>query len=175
YENKIELISDLEKIAAPYAIGRDIHVGETIIGIKGRVGFQAAAALIMIDSHYSLEKHVLSKWQQSWKEQLGNWYGMFVHESQFYDPGMRDIEAFLDNSQRYVTGSVNIRLRPYHYNITGVESKHDLMNSAFAKYGEENLSWGGNDVKGFTRIMSNAASIYYQVNKNEEKNLESDK
>jgi len=174
YENKIELITELEKIAAPYAIGRDIHVGDTIIGIKGRVGFQAAAALILIDSHYSLEKHVLTKWQQSWKEQLGNWYGMFVHESQFLDPAMRDIEAFLDSSQRYVSGSVNIRLRPYHYNITGAESKHDLMNSSFAKYGEENLSWGGDDVKGFTRIMSNATSIFYQVNKQEEKKLESD-
>lgn len=175
YKNKVELISDLEKIAAPYAIGRDIHVGDTIIGIKGRVGFQAAAALILIDAHYSLEKHVLSKWQQSWKEQLGNWYGMFVHESQFLDPAMRDIEAYLESSQRYVTGSVSIRLRPYHHNITGVESQHDLMNSSFAKYGEENLSWGGDDVKGFTRIMSNATSIFYQVNNAEEKKLESDK
>ncbi|MCF8379274.1 MAG: argininosuccinate synthase [Bacteroidales bacterium] len=175
YKNKTKLISDLEKMAAPYAIGRDIHVGDTIIGIKGRVGFQAAAALILIDSHYSLEKHVLSKWQQSWKEQLGNWYGMFVHESQFLDPGMRDIEAFLESSQRYVSGRVNVRLRPYHYNITGAESKHDLMNSSFAKYGEENLSWGGNDVKGFTRIMSNATSIFYQVNKQEEKKLETEK
>ncbi len=167
YGNKVELIGALEKLAAPYAIGRDIHVGDTIIGIKGRVGFQAAAALILIEAHYSLEKHVLSKWQQNWKEQLGNWYGMFVHEAKFLDPGMRDIEAFLESSQRYVSGKVNIRLRPYHYNITGVESKHDLMNADFAKYGEENLHWDGNDVKGFTRIVSAEGSIFYNVNKEE--------
>ena len=167
YENKVELIGALEKLVAPYAIGRDIHVGDTIIGIKGRVGFQAAAALIMIEAHYSLEKHTLSKWQQSWKEQLGNWYGMFVHEARFLDPGMRDIEAFLESSQRYVSGKVNIRLRPYHFNITGVESEHDLMNAEFAKYGEENLNWDGNDVKGFTRIVSAEGSIFYSVNSEE--------
>lgn len=167
YDSKVELIKSLEKIAAPYAIGRDIHVGETIIGIKGRVGFQAAAALIIIEAHYALEKHVLSKSQQIWKEQLGNWYGQYVHEAQFLDPGMRDIEAFLESSQRYANGKVYIRLRPYHFNITGVKTNHDLMNSKFAKYGEENLSFDGADVKGFTAIMSNAPRIFYGVNPDE--------
>ena len=171
YHNKVDLIKDLEKIAAPWAIGRDIHVGDTIIGIKGRVGFQAAAALIIIDAHYHLEKHVLSKWQQTWKEQLGNWYGMFVHEAQFLDPAMRDIEAFLESSQRYVSGKVEIRLRPYHFSIMGIESEKDLMNAKFAKYGEENLSWKGEDVKGFTNIISNANRIFYQVNKEEKENI----
>ena len=171
YPDRVELIRELEKIASPWAIGRDVHVGETIIGIKGRVGFQAAAASIIIDAHYHLEKHVLSKWQQTWKEQLGNWYGMFVHEAQFLDPVMRDIETFLESTQRYVTGTVNIRLRPYHYNITGISSPHDLMSSRFAKYGEENLSWSGEDVKGFTNIISNAQRIFYQVNQEENKKV----
>jgi argininosuccinate synthase len=171
YEDKVELIKDLDEYAGMYAVGRDIHVGETIIGIKGRVGFQAAAAKILIDSHFSLEKHVLSKWQQYWKEQLGNWYGMFVHEAQFLEPTMRDIEAFLEQSQRTVNGNVFVRLRPYSYSIAGVESPNDLMSPKFAKYGEENLSWEGSDVKGFTKIMSNAAKIYYSVNNDELKSL----
>ncbi len=171
YKNKVALIRDLEKVAAPWAIGRDMHIGETIIGIKGRIGFQAAAARLIIDAHYSLEKHVLSKWQQYWKEQMGNWYGLFVHEAQFLDPVMRDIEVFLEKSQRYVSGKVFIRLRPYNYMVTGVESDHDLMNSQFAKYGEENLSWDGNDVKGFTKISSNPAKIFYAINKEEKKGL----
>ncbi len=171
YQDPVRLIKDLEKMAAGYAIGRDMHIGETIIGIKGRIGFQAAAARLIIDAHYNLEKHVLSKWQQYWKEQLGNWYGMFVHEAQFLDPVMRDIESFLTNSQRYVSGKVHIRLRPYSYMVTGVESSHDLMNPEFARYGEENLSWDGNDVKGFTRILSNPAKIFYSVNKDENENI----
>lgn len=169
YESKVELIKDLEKIAAPWAVGRDMHVGETIIGIKGRIGFQAAAASIIIEAHYHLEKHVLSKWQQTFKEQFGNWYGLFVHEAQFLDPAIRDIEKYLESTQRYVSGKVFIRLRPYHFNITGIKSEHDLMSPEFAKYGEENLSWKAEDVKGFTNIMSNAARIFYQVNE-EEKN-----
>ncbi|HYW95642.1 MAG TPA: argininosuccinate synthase [Bacteroidales bacterium] len=171
YKNRVGLIHDLERLASKYAVGRDMHIGETIIGIKGRIGFQAAAARLIIDAHYTLEKHVLSKWQQHWKEQLGNWYGMFVHEAQFLDPVMRDIEAFLDHSQRYVSGKVTIRLRPYSYLVTGIESKHDLMNPQFAKYGEENLSWDGNDVKGFTKIMSNPARIFYSINSEEKTNL----
>jgi argininosuccinate synthase len=171
YDNKVELIRQLEKIAAPWAVGRDIHVGETIIGIKGRVGFQAAAAKILIDAHYSLEKHVLSKWQQYWKEQLGNWSGMFVHEGQFLEPSMRDIEVFLENSQRYVSGSVFIILRPYSYRVTGIESPHDLMNPAFAAYGEKNIAWDGADVKGFTKILSNPGKIFYSINKDEKKNI----
>ncbi len=171
YDNKVDLIRELEKLSVPYAIGRDMHIGETIIGIKGRIGFQAAAARLIIDAHYSLEKHVLSKWQQYWKEQLGNWYGLFVHEAQFLDPVMRDIETFLEHSQRYVSGTVSIRLRPYSYMITGVDSPHDLMNAQFAKYGEESLSWDGNDVKGFTKIMSNPAKIFFAINQDEKKNL----
>lgn len=171
YTSKVLLIKELEMIAAPWAIGRDIHVGDTIIGIKGRVGFQAAAALIIIDAHYHLEKHVLSKWQQTWKEQFSNWYGMFVHEAQFLDPAMRDLESYLESTQRYVTGKVDIRLRPYHYSIKGVESFHDLMSSKFAKYGEENLSFKGEDVKGFTNIVSNASRIFYRVNEEEKKKL----
>ncbi len=171
YQNKVDLIRALEKLAAPWAIGRDMHVGETILGIKGRIGFQAAAARLIIDSHYSLEKHVLSKWQQYWKEQLGNWYGLFVHEAQFLDPVMRDIESFLEHSQRYVSGIVYIRLRPYGYMISGIESPHDLMNAKFAKYGEENLSWDGDDVKGFTKIMSNPAKIFFAINQEEKDTL----
>ncbi|MFW5820442.1 MAG: argininosuccinate synthase [Bacteroidota bacterium] len=171
YSSRVDLIKDLENHVSEFAIGRDIHVGETIIGIKGRVGFEAAAARIIIDSHYHLEKNVLSKWQQYWKEQLGNWYGMFIHEAQFLEPSMRDIELFLESSQRNVTGKVFIRLRPYHFSVTGIESPHDLMNPEFARYGEENLSWDGNDVKAFTKIMSNASKIYYSVNKDELDNI----
>ncbi len=171
YESKIQLIKDLEEFSSKYAVGRDIHLGETIIGIKGRVGFQAAAARIIIDAHYHLEKNVLSQWQQYWKEQLGNWYGMFVHEARFLDPSMRDIEGFFESSQRHVNGKVFIRLRPYNYAITGVESPNDLMNPEFARYGEENLSWDGSDVKGFTKIMSNSAKIYYAVNADEKEKI----
>ncbi len=170
FENPVELIQRLDAYASPYGIGRDIHTGETIIGIKGRVGFQAAAARIIIDSHFSLEKHVLTKWQQYWKEQLGNWYGMFVHEAQFTEPVMRDIERFLEHSQRYVNGEVYLTLKPYHFTIEGIKSRHDLMNPEFARYGEENLSWSASDVKGFTRIMSNASRIFHYVNQEEKNN-----
>lgn len=167
YEDKIKLIKDLDEFASGFGVGRDVHVGDTIIGIKGRVGFQAAAARILIDAHYSLEKNVLTKWQQYWKEQMGNWYGMFVHEAQFLEPVMRDIEKFLSSTQRNVTGRVFIRMRPYSFSIAGIKSDHDLMNPEFARYGEENLSWDGADAKGFTRILSNATKIYYSVNKDE--------
>lgn len=167
YEDPVKLIHALDGLAVPFGIGRDIHTGETIIGIKGRVGFQAAAARILIDSHYSLEKHVLTKWQQYWKDQLGNWYGMFVHEAQFTEPVMRDIEKFLEHSQRYVTGEVYLTLKPFHFIIEGIKSRHDLMNPEFARYGEENLSWSAGDVKGFTRIMSNASRIFHSVNPEE--------
>jgi len=164
YNNPVQLVQFLESIASPYAIGRDMHVGETIIGIKGRVGFQASAAYVLINSHYSLEKHVLSKWQQYWKEQLGNWYGMFIHEGMFLEPVLRDIEKFLTNSQRNVSGKVFVRLRPFSLSVTGVETNKDLMNSGFAKYGEETGAWTGEDVKGFTKIFSNPMKIYYTVN-----------
>lgn len=171
FDDKVELISQLEELSVKYAVGRDIHVGETIIGIKGRVGFQAAAAKILIDAHYLLEKHVLSKWQQYWKEQLGNWYGMFVHEGQFLEPSMRDIEAFLESSQRYVSGDVFVNLKPYSYRVTGIESVHDLMNAKFASYGEKNLAWDAEDVKGFTKIISNPGKIFYSINEDEKEKI----
>ncbi|NOY96170.1 MAG: argininosuccinate synthase [Chlorobi bacterium] len=171
YSNRVEAIQELEKLAAPFAIGRDIHVGDTIIGIKGRVGFEAAAPLIIIKAHHLLEKHTLTKWQMYWKEQLSNWYGMFIHESQYLDPVMRNIETFLESSQENVTGSVFVRLKPYHFDLQGVESEHDLMSSAFGEYGEVSKAWTGDDVKGFTNILANSLKIYYSVNKKKKKPL----
>ena len=161
----VEIIQHLEQMANKFAIGRDIHVGDTIIGIKGRVGFEAAAASIIIKAHHTLEKHTLSKWQLHWKEQLANWYGMFIHEAQYFDPVMRDIETFLQNSQKHVSGKVSIALHPYRFNILGIESPHDLMISDFGAYGEENKNWSGEDVKGFTRILANSMHIFKHVNK----------
>lgn len=157
-------IQKLETIASGFAIGRDIHVGDTIIGIKGRVGFEAAAPLIIIKAHHLLEKHVLSKWQQYWKEQLGNWYGMLFHEGQFLDPVMRNIEMFLSDTQKTVTGKVTVTLQPYHFSLDGIESDHDLMNSKFGQYGEMNNAWTADDAKGFIKIMGNAQTIYTQIN-----------
>ncbi len=158
------VIRELEKLAAPWGVGRDVHVGDTIIGIKGRVGFEAAAARILIDAHLSLEKHVLSRWQLHWKEQIGQWYGMFVHEAQYLEPVMRDLEKFLESSQSSVTGEVTVRLRPYSFSVTGVDSPHDLMNSSFATYGEMNRAWTAEEVDGFTKILSNQQRIWYAVN-----------
>jgi len=169
--NKYEplvVIRELEKAAAPWGVGRDVHVGDTIIGIKGRVGFQAAAARILIDAHLALEKHVLTRWQLHWKEQIGQWYGMFVHEAQYLEPVMRDLEKFLDSTQKTVTGEVSVRLRPYSYAVTGVQSPHDLMNSSFASYGEMNRAWSAEEVNGFTRILGNQQRIWYAVNGMEE-------
>lgn len=157
-------IQKLEAIASAFAIGRDIHVGDTIIGIKGRVGFEAAAPLIIIKAHHLLEKHVLSKWQQYWKEQLGNWYGMLFHEGQFLDPVMRNVETFLSDTQKTVTGKVTVTLQPYHFSLDGIESEHDLMNSKFGQYGEMNNAWTADDAKGFIKIMGNAQNIYTQIN-----------
>jgi len=167
YKDPVSLIRAVEKIASPFSLGRDIHVGETVIGIKGRIGFQAPAAHVIINAHYALEKHVLSKWQQHWKEQLGNWYGMFIHEGLFLDPSMRDIESFLLSSQRNVNGRVHIKLRPFSMHVTGVETPNDLMNPSFGRYGEETKAWSGEDVRGFTRILSNPMRIFYSVNENE--------
>lgn len=154
----------LEKLASAFAIGRDIHVGDTIIGIKGRVGFEAAAPLITIKAHHLLEKHVLGKWQQYWKEQLGNWYGMLFHEGQYLDPVMRNIETFLEDTQKNVTGTVTVTLKPYHFSLDGITSPHDLMNTGFGQYGEMNNAWTAEDAKGFIRITGNAQAIYAQVN-----------
>ena len=162
------VIRELEKLAAPWGVGRDVHVGDTIIGIKGRVGFEAAAARIIIDSHLALEKHVLSRWQLHWKEQIGQWYGMFVHEAQYLEPVMRDLEKFLESSQKTVTGEVTVRLRPYSFSVTGVDSPHDLMNASFATYGEMNKAWTAEEVDGFTRILGNQQRIWYAVNGMEE-------
>ena len=138
--------------------------GVIIIGIKGRVGFEAAAARVIIDAHLALEKHVLTRWQLHWKEQIGQWYGMFVHEAQYLEPVMRDLEAFLDSSQKKVTGKVTIRFRPYSFVATGVESPFDLMNSSFASYGEMNKAWTAEDVDGFTRIFGNQQKIWFSIN-----------
>ena len=157
-------IQKLEKLASAYAVGRDIHVGDTIIGIKGRVGFEAAAPLITIKAHHLLEKHTLGKWQQYWKEQLGNWYGMLFHEGQYLDPVMRNIETFLEDTQKTVTGTVTVSLKPYHFTLDGIESDHDLMNTGFGQYGEVNNAWTADDAKGFIKIVGNAQNIYAQVN-----------
>ena len=159
-----DAIRALEEKASAYAIGRDTNVGDTIIGIKGRVGFEAAAPLILIKAHHLLEKHTLTKWQQYWKDQLSGWYGMLLHEAQYLEPVMRDIERFLENSQQYVTGQVSVRLQPYRFEVLGVSSPHDLMNAKFAKYGEENNAFSGQDVIGFTKILGNQMKIWYSVN-----------
>jgi argininosuccinate synthase len=160
----VEVIRALEALAGPFAIGRDTHVGDTIIGIKGRVGFEAAAPLILIKAHHLLEKHTLTKWQQYWKDQLANWYGMLLHEAQYLDPVMRNIERFLEDTQAQVTGTVSVRLSPYRFEVLGITSDHDLMNARFAKYGEENTAFSGQDVVGFTRILSTPLKIYHSVN-----------
>jgi argininosuccinate synthase len=158
------VIRELEALAAPWGIGRDVHVGDTIIGIKGRVGFEAAAARMIIDAHLALEKHVLTKWQLYWKEQIGQWYSMFVHEAQYLEPVMRDLESFLESSQKNVTGEVTLRMRPYSFVVTGVDSSFDLMNASFATYGEMNKAWTAEEVDGFTRILGNQQRIWYEVN-----------
>lgn len=158
-----EAIQHLQNIAAPFGIGRDIHVGDTIIGIKGRVGFEAAAPLLIIKAHHALEKHVLTKWQLNWKEQLAQFYGTWLHEGQYLDPVMRDIEAYLQSTQQQVSGDVHVQLLPYRFVILGIESVFDLMSSKFGKYGEMNLGWTGDDVKGFTKIFGNQTAIYHQV------------
>jgi argininosuccinate synthase len=166
-ENKsdaVSLIQQLQELAQKYAIGRDIHVGDTIIGIKGRVGFEAAAPLILIKAHHLLEKHTLSKWQQYQKEQLANFYGMQLHEGHYLDPALRDIEAFMESSQERVTGSVFVTLHPYRFELLGIESPFDLMQAEFGSYGEINKGWTATDAKGFIKLTSNATKIYQHLN-----------
>ncbi|MEO6327662.1 MAG: argininosuccinate synthase domain-containing protein [Ginsengibacter sp.] len=163
FNHSTEAIQNLQAIASPYGIGRDIHIGDTIIGIKGRVGFEAAAPMIIIKAHHTLEKHVLTKWQLNLKEQQAQFYGNWLHEGQILDPVMRDIEAFLTSTQRNVTGDVFVQLMPHHFQVTGVESQYDLMSSKFGKYGEMNTGWSGEDVRGFTKIFGNQTMIYHQV------------
>ena len=160
----VQAIQYLQQIAQPYAIGRDIHVGDTIIGIKGRVGFEAAAPLIIIKAHHLLEKHTLTKWQLYWKDQLSNWYGNWLHEGQMLDPTMRNIEKFLEDSQQTVSGKVFVTLEPYRFTVTGIESPQDLMSSKFGSYGEMNKGWSGEDVKGFAKIFGNQTAIFHKIN-----------
>jgi argininosuccinate synthase len=163
FQHPTQAIQFIQSLAGPYGIGRDIHVGDTIIGIKGRVGFEAAAPMLVIKAHHTLEKHVLTKWQLTWKDQLAQFYGNWLHEGQYLDPVMRDIEAFLTNSQQQVTGDVHLALFPYRFQVTGIESPFDLMSSRFGKYGEMNVGWSGEDVRGFSKIFGNQTTIYHQV------------
>lgn len=165
----IEAIRRIEAIGSRYGIGRDMHIGDTIIGIKGRVGFAAAAPILIINAHKMLEKHTLTKWQQYWKDQIGTWYGMFLHEAQYLDPTMRDMEAFLESTQAHVTGTVEVILTPQNYKLVGVDSIYDLMKTDFGEYGEVNKAWSADDVKGFTTIMANPMKIYYNVTARAEK------
>ena len=162
-DNPIENIIALDALASEYAIGRDIHVGDTIIGIKGRVGFEAAASLIIIKAHHLLEKHTLSKWQQFQKEQLGNFYGMLLHEGNYLDEVMRNIEAFLTDTQRNVSGEVSVTLHPYRFELNGISSENDLMNASFGNYGETNKAWTADDAKGFIKILSNPGKMANQI------------
>ena len=169
YADKVEAIRAVEAIGSKFGIGRDMHIGDTIIGIKGRVGFEAAAPILIIAAHKMLEKHTLTKWQIYWKDQVATWYGMFLHEAQYLEPVMRDIEAMLLSSQRNVTGTVELILRPRNYTLVGVESSYDLMKTDFGEYGEVNKAWTADDVKGFTKILGNQIKIYYNVQKRNEK------
>lgn len=168
FDNKIEVIRYIESIAAPYGIGRDMHVGDTIIGIKGRVGFEAAAPMVIINAHKFLEKYTLSKWQQYWKDQVANWYGMFLHESQYLEPVMRDIEAMLESSQRNVNGTVIVELRPLSMFMVGVDSPDDLVKTKFGEYGEMQKGWTADDAKGFIKVLSTPLRVYYANHKDEQ-------
>ena len=168
FDNKIEAIRYIESIAAPYGIGRDMHVGDTIIGIKGRVGFEAAAPMVIINAHKFLEKYTLSNWQQYWKDQVANWYGMFLHESQYLEPVMRDIEAMLESSQRNVNGTVIVELRPLSMFMVGVDSTDDLVKTKFGEYGEMQKGWTADDAKGFIKVLSTPLRVYYANHKDEQ-------
>jgi argininosuccinate synthase len=163
FDHPTKAIQFLQSLAGPFGIGRDIHVGDTIIGIKGRVGFEAAAPMVILKAHHALEKHVLTKWQLNWKDQLAQFYGNWLHEGQILDPVMRDIEAYLESAQQNVTGDVYVQLLPYRFQVIGIESAYDLMSSKFGKYGEMNTGWTGEDVRGFTRIFGNQTMIFHQV------------
>lgn len=165
YDNRVDAIRAVEAAGSKFGIGRDMHIGDTIIGIKGRVGFEAAGPVLIIAAHKMLEKHTLTKWQQYWKDQIGTWYGMFMHESEYLEPVMRDMERFLESSQENVSGTVEITLRPLSYTLVGVESPYDLMKTDFGEYGEVNKAWTADDIKGFTKILGNQMKIYYNVQK----------
>jgi argininosuccinate synthase len=167
YDDKIEAIKAVEEIGAPYGVGRDMHIGDTIVGIKGRVGFEAAASMLIIGAHKFLEKYTLSKWQQYWKDQVANWYGMFLHESQYLEPVMRDIEAMLTESQRNVNGTVILDLHPLTFSTVGVESDGDLVKNKFGEYGETQKGWTSEEAKGFIKVTSTPLRVYYNVHKDE--------
>ena len=167
FSDKVAAIQKVESIAAPYGIGRDMHVGDTIIGIKGRVGFEAAAPMLIIAAHKYLEKYTLSKWQQYWKDQVGTWYGMFLHESQYLEPVMRDIEAMLESSQRNVTGTVIVNYGPKQFETVGVESVNDLVKTKFGEYGEMQKGWTAEDAKGFIKVLSTPLRVYYNRHEDE--------
>ncbi|HAZ73799.1 MAG TPA: argininosuccinate synthase, partial [Rikenellaceae bacterium] len=168
YDDAIAAIQEVERIGSAYGIGRDMHVGDTIIGIKGRVGFEAAAPMLIIGAHKFLEKFTLSKWQQYWKDQVANWYGMFLHESQYLEPVMRDIEAMLESSQRNVTGTVTLELRPWSFSTIGVDSPCDLVKSKLGEYGETQKGWTAQDAKGFIKVLSTPLRVYYGLHPEEE-------
>lgn len=163
----VAFIRALHEKASAFGIGRDVHVGDTIIGTKGRVAFEAPAPLIVVKAHHLLEKHVLTKQQIYWKEQLANWYGQLMHEAQYLDPVMRNIETFLDDTQQFVSGEVEVELRPYHFSVLGCSSNYDLMNSKFGEYGESNGSFSGQDVIGFTKVIANPLKIYYNIHEDD--------
>jgi argininosuccinate synthase len=165
FNHSADAIQHLQTLVGPFGIGRDIHVGDTIIGIKGRVGFEAAAPMIILKAHHALEKHVLTKWQLQWKDSLAQFYGNWMHEGQILDPVMRDIEAYLENSQQNVTGDVFVYAQPYRFQIMGISSPFDLMSSKFGKYGEMNTGFTGDDVRGFSKIFGNQTSIWNAVQK----------
>ncbi len=167
FGDKVAAIQKVESLASPYGIGRDMHVGDTIIGIKGRVGFEAAAPMLIMAAHKFLEKFTLSKWQQYWKDQVANWYGMFLHESQYLEPVMRDIEAMLESSQRNVTGEVTMLLRPYSYETVGVASPCDLVKTKLGEYGEMQKGWTSEDAKGFIKVSSTPLRVYYTAHEDE--------
>ena len=169
FDDKIKAIQRIEEIGASYAIGRDCNVGDTIIGIKGRVGFEAAAPMLIIEAHRLLEKSTLSKWQQYWKDQVANWYGMFLHESQYLEPVMPDMEAFLQSSQRHVNGTAILKLRPYSFQTVGVDSKDDLTKSKLGEYGEMQHGWTAEDAKGFIKIQANPLRVFYGMHPEEER------
>ena len=167
FDDRIAAIQAVEEIGSAYGIGRDMHVGDTIVGIKGRVGFEAAAPMLIIGAHKFLEKFTLSKWQQYWKDQVANWYGMFLHESQYMEPVMRDIEAMLESSQRNVNGTVTLELRPYSFSTVGVDSPDDLLKSKLGEYGEGQKGWTAEDAKGFIKMLSNPLRMYYGAHPDE--------
>ena len=162
-------VQKIEEIGASYAIGRDANVGDTIIGIKGRVGFEAAAPKLIIEAHRLLEKSTLSKWQQYWKDQVANWYGMFLHESQYLEPVMPDIEAMLTSSQRNVTGTAILKLRPYGFETVGIDSVNDLTKSKLGEYGETQTGWTADEAKGFIKVSSTPLRVYYGIHKDEKR------